>query len=63
MPRAEHAGARSNRVTVALLFGALAASLGALGVVARARRPSLFDLGAASVLALSLIALASVPFQ
>jgi hypothetical protein len=59
--RAQRAGARSNRVTVALLLGALAVSLGALSHVARSRRPSLLDLGAASVLGMSLIALASVP--
>lgn len=58
---ANRAGARSNRVTVAILLGGLAASLAALGAVARSRRPSLLDLGGAGVLGMSLIALASVP--
>jgi hypothetical protein len=60
--RAEQAGARADRVTVAILLGALAASLGALASAARGKRATPFDGAAAGVLVMSLAALASVPF-
>ena len=60
LARAETAGARANRVTLAILLGALAASLCALAAAARFRRPTSLDIAAAGVLAMSLAALVSV---
>ena len=54
--------ARSKRISLAILFGALAGSLCALAAAARRKRHTWLDLASLGVLALSLAALVSVGF-
>lgn len=54
--------ARNKRISLAILFGALAGSLCALAAAARQKRHTWLDLASLGVLALSLAALASVAF-
>jgi hypothetical protein len=54
--------ARSKRISLAILFGALAGSLCALAAAARQKRHTWLDLASLGVLGLSLAAVASVPF-
>jgi hypothetical protein len=58
---ANEAGNRSDRVTVAVLLGALAVSLCAVAVASRTRRVTVLDVAAATVLALALGLLATLP--
>jgi hypothetical protein len=60
--RVAELSARSKRISLAILFGALAGSLCALAAAARRRRHTWLDLASLGVLGLSLAALASVPF-
>jgi hypothetical protein len=60
--RVAQLSSRSGRISLAILFGALAGSLCALAAAARRRRHTWLDLASLGVLALSLAALVSVPF-
>jgi hypothetical protein len=59
--RAEAAGTRAGRVTLALLLGALAGALCLLAGAAWAHKPSAIDLAAAAVVAAAVLVVASVP--
>ncbi|MGH8574920.1 MAG: hypothetical protein ACREX8_20485, partial [Gammaproteobacteria bacterium] len=59
--RAERAGVRSGRVSLALVLGALALSLSALTGKDRSRRPSAIHYAATVMLVASLLAAATVP--
>jgi len=60
--RVADVSARSKRVSLAILFGALAGSLCALAAAARQRRHTWLDVASLGVLALSLAALLSILF-